>query len=70
MIYSPTIAAIMGLNGAHDSVVLKLAKVKCPLKKANFERQELRIMSCLLELLDTLPEQEKQDLLQKMKVEV
>ena len=67
MIYSPTIAAIIGLNGAHDSVLLKLAKVKCPIKKANFERQELRIMSCLLELLDTLPEKEKKDLLQRIR---
>ncbi|WP_044832056.1 hypothetical protein [Thalassomonas actiniarum] len=67
MIYGPTITAIMGLNGAHDSVVLKLIKVKCPAQKANFERQELRIMSCLLELLDTLPDEEKKDLLQKIK---
>jgi len=70
MIYSPTVTAIMGLNGAHDSAVLQLTKVKCPVKKAEYERQELRIMHCLLELLDTLPDKEKQHVLTSLKVEM
>ncbi|WDE01020.1 hypothetical protein [Thalassomonas actiniarum] len=70
MMYSPTVTAIMGLNGAHDSAVLQLTKVKCPAKKAEYERQELRIMNCLLELLDTLPNDEKQQVLKAMKVEL
>lgn len=70
MMYSPTVTAIMGLNSAHDSTVLQLTKVKCPAKKAEYERQELRIMNCLLELLDTLPDEEKQHVLKAMKVEM
>ena len=70
MLYSPTVTAIMGLNGAHDSAVLQLTKVKCSLKKVQYERQELRIMNCLLELLDTLPEEERQRVLKAMKVEL
>ncbi|WP_281558889.1 hypothetical protein [Thalassomonas sp. RHCl1] len=70
MMYSPTVTAIMGLNGAHDSAVLQLTKVRCPAKKAEYERQELRIMNCLLELLDTLPNDEKQQVLKALKVEL
>ncbi|WDE10762.1 hypothetical protein [Thalassomonas haliotis] len=70
MLYSPTVTAIMGLNGAHDSAVLQLTKVKCPARKAEYERQELRIVNCLIELLDTLPDEEKKNVLKAIKVEM
>lgn len=64
MSYSSTVTAIMGLNLAHDGLILKLSTVNCPTKKLTYEHEELRIMSCLLELLDSLPGQEKDQILQ------
>ncbi|WDE08567.1 hypothetical protein SG34_032100 [Thalassomonas viridans] len=68
MLYSPTITAIMGLSGAHDSALLQMAKVKDPITKANLERQEARIMSCFLELLGSLSEEDQKQVLALVKV--
>lgn len=70
MIYGPTVTAIMGLNASHDSILLKLTKVSCPVKKITFERQEIQIMSCLMELLDILPNKDREQILQAIKVEM
>lgn len=62
MIYSPTITAEMALNGAHDSAVLQLTKVKCPIKKADLQRQEALIMTCFLALLGSLSQEEQNNI--------
>lgn len=70
MIYSPTVTAVICLNNYHDSLLYKIAKVKCPVKKIKYTHQELRIMSCLLELMDTLPEEAKSQVMDMIKVEI
>ncbi|WDE12342.1 hypothetical protein [Thalassomonas haliotis] len=70
MLYSPTVTAIIGLNGAADSALFQLTQVKDPIKKASLERQEAQIMSCFLELLAALSDEDRQQVLAMITVDV
>ncbi|WDE13502.1 hypothetical protein H3N35_08730 [Thalassomonas haliotis] len=68
MLYNPTVAAIYGLSTVHDSALLQISRAKDPVKKANLELQEARIMSCFLELLGSLSEKEQKEVLNSVRV--
>lgn len=68
MLYSPTVTAIMGLSGAHDSALLQMTKPLDPITKSKLERQEMLIMNCFLELLGSLSEEDQKQVLGMVKV--
>ncbi|WDE06122.1 hypothetical protein SG34_004105 [Thalassomonas viridans] len=69
MSYSPVASALLALSACQDSAILQIAKTTCREKKSIFERQEAIIMSCFLQLLAELPEEDQKEILKVVKAE-